>query len=88
MLGVKQQTVTHYERRTDNPSLELINRLAAFFDVTPAQLVDEHSVPVPRRHKSGKKSRLDEAFERARELPRQKQNVVAQLIEAYVRAEL
>ena len=86
MLGVRQQTVTHYERRTDNPSLELINRLAMFFDVTPAELVDKNLVPKPK-HKSGKRSVLDEAVERARKLSSQKQKVVAQLIDAYVRAE-
>jgi transcriptional regulator with XRE-family HTH domain len=86
-LGVSQKTITYYERRTTNPSLELIERLAAFFDVSPAELVDKAAKPEPRRRKSGPKSALDEAVERARKLPRHKQQVVAQLIDAYVRAE-
>ena len=86
-LGVSQKTITYYERRTVNPSLELIQRLAAFFDVSPAELVDKAATPEPRRRKFGPKSALDEAVERARRLPRHKQQVVAQLIEAYVRAE-
>ena len=87
MLGVSQKTVTHYERRTANPSLELISRLAAFFDVNAAELVEGDAMPQPRRRKSGPKSALDVAIELARTLPRQKQQVVAQLIAAYVRAE-
>jgi transcriptional regulator with XRE-family HTH domain len=86
-LGVSQKTVTYYERRTGNPSLELINRLAAFFDVNPADLIDEQATPKVRRHKSGPKSALDEAVELARSLPRGKQQVIAQLITAYVKAE-
>lgn len=86
-LGVSQKTVTYYERRIVNPSLELINRFAVFFDVSPADLVDETAVVKSRRHKSGPKSALDEAFDLARTLPRQKQQVIAQLIAAYVRAE-
>jgi transcriptional regulator with XRE-family HTH domain len=86
-LGVSQKAVTYYERRTGNPSLELISRLAAFFDVSPADLIDEDVTPKVRRHKSGPKSALDEAVELARSLPRSKQQVIAQLITAYVRAE-
>ena len=86
MLGVRQQTVTTYERRTENPSLELIQRLAMFFQVHPSELVDDATVPEPKR-KTGKKSALDEAIEHARKLPSQKQRIVASLIEAYVRAE-
>src|SRR3954471_11861774 len=51
-LGITQQTIVVYERRTANPSLELIGRLANFFDVAPASLIDENTVPQPRRHKS------------------------------------
>ena len=87
MLGVSQKTVNHYERRTANPSLDLISRLAAFFDVSAAELVDEGATPAPRNRKTGPKSLLDEAVEHARQLPSHKQKVVAQLIEAYVAAE-
>jgi transcriptional regulator with XRE-family HTH domain len=86
-LGVSQKTITYYERRTVNPSLDLINRLAEFFDVSSADLINEKATVKARRHKSGPKSALDEAFELARTLPRQKQQVIAQLIAAYVRAE-
>ncbi len=86
-LGVSQKAITYYERRATNPSLELINRLAVFFDVSPADLVDDEATPIVKRHKSGPKSALDEAFERARALPRAKQLKLAKLVDAYVAAE-
>jgi len=80
-LGVSQKTITHYERRTSNPSLELINRLAAFFDVPPAELVDDTLEPQPRRRRPGPRSRLDELVEQVREFPRSEQQRIVELLE-------
>ncbi len=81
-LGVSQKTVTHYERRTANPSLELINRLASFFEVSPAELVGDDE-PKARKGKAGPRSHLDELFDEVRALPRaEQQHIIKQLEDA------
>jgi transcriptional regulator with XRE-family HTH domain len=92
MLGVSQKTVNHYERRTANPSLDLIQRLASFLEVPPAELLTTTPTPtelvVPRRTKPGPKSQLEHVVERLLELPRAEQMRVVELIEdAVARAE-
>ena len=87
MLGVSQKTVNHYERRTTNPSLELIQRLAEFLEVSPADLVLNDVKPA-RRQKPGPKSQLEQVVDRVLSLPRAEQQRVIELLEdAVVRAE-
>lgn len=83
-LGISKQLVEYYERRANNPTLEFVKKVADFFSVSPVYFTAEE-LPVKKR--PGPKSKLDNAVEKARKLPRQKQLVVAQLIEAYVNAE-
>jgi len=88
MLGVSQKTANHYERRTVNPSLELIQRLAEFLDVSAAELVGEEKAPPPRRQKFGPKSQLEQVVDRVLGLPRREQERVLELLEdAVTRAE-
>ena len=89
LLGVSEKTVNHYERRTANPSLELIQRLASFLDASPSDLVDVAAeLPAPRRSKPGPKSHLEEVVERLHQLPRsEQQRVVEQIEDAVRRAE-
>jgi len=88
-LGVSQKTANYYERRMDNPSLELISRLAEVLEVPPADLLDERAPAVaPRLVKSGPRSGLEEAFDLARRLPRQKQKHIAKMVTAYINAEM
>jgi transcriptional regulator with XRE-family HTH domain len=79
MLGVSQKTANYYERTAANPSLELINRLAEFLDVAPAELlVDEPTKP---KRRPGRKSRLDDVVEKIRELPRAEQLRIVEQME-------
>ena len=81
MLGVSQKTANYYERTAANPSLELINRLAEFLDVTAAELLGEQPSPLPRRRRPGPRSRLDEVVDEVRELPRAEQQRIIEQIE-------
>lgn len=83
-LEISDKLVDYYERRAHNPSLEFVKKVADYFGVSPVYFTAEE---LPTRKRPGPKSKLDNAVEKARKLPRQKQLVVAQLIEAYVNAE-
>ena len=86
LLGVSQSLVGHYETRATNPQLSFFEKAAEVLDTTVAELIGEQRGDPPSPTKRGPKSQLDVAVELARQLPRHKQQVVAQLIEAYVRA--
>ncbi len=86
LLGVSQSLVGHYETRATNPQLSFFEKAAQVLDTTVAELIGEQLADAPSPAKRGPKSQLDAAVELARQLPRHKQQVVAQLIEAYVRA--
>ncbi|MCP4503227.1 MAG: helix-turn-helix transcriptional regulator [Deltaproteobacteria bacterium] len=82
-LGVSQQTVAKYERRTTNPSLKLVQRLASFFDVEVVELFGDQ---VDSTQETVRSTQLERAFISARELPRKKQKVIAEIMETFVRA--
>ena len=80
-LGVSQTTITDYERRTPNPSLKLVQKLAAFFDVSVAELLGEGTTEKVR-----KPTQLERAFDSVKALPRSKQKVIVEIIESFARA--
>jgi transcriptional regulator with XRE-family HTH domain len=82
-LGVRQQVVAYYEKRAENPSLELIQRLAKFFDVDPRDLIDDAVKELkPARKKPGPPSELELRLERLRTLPRSKQELILAILDA------
>ena len=71
-----------YERRAKNPSLELISRLAAFFNVgAGAELLGEAKAKHKGRERPGPPSQLDRAVQRVRGLPRGEQQQIVELID-------
>ncbi len=83
-LGASQSVVAYYERRADNPSLELLQKLADFFGVPVAALVDDKPVPPPKPATSP----IVERIERMRRLPRREQSRILELLDdAIARAE-
>jgi transcriptional regulator with XRE-family HTH domain len=88
MLGVSQKTANYYERRTTNPSLELIERLSAALSVSTAELLGGERPARKTRERPGPPSQLERAVERVRKLPRGEQQRIVELIDdAVARAE-
>jgi transcriptional regulator with XRE-family HTH domain len=79
---VRQQVVAYYEKRAENPSLELIQRLAGFFGVDTRDLVDNDvkELKAPRK-KPGPVSALELRIEKLRKLPRAQQEVVVKMLD-------
>ena len=74
--------VGYYEREARNPSLELVERIAAFFGVTVGEMLND----VPRtRRKPGPPSQFVKLAERLDQLPRAKQKVVADMLEGFLK---
>lgn len=79
-LGVKLSLVAYYERRAKNPTLEVANKIARFFDVPVSGLLDEE-VRRPKRQKPGPPSALEQRIERLRLLPKSQQEVVVKMLD-------
>ena len=76
--------VTYYEREVVNPTARTLSKLAAAFGVDPAVLLG--SKPQKRSAtKPGPPSQLEQRISALRELPREKQKVVLQVIDTFLR---
>jgi transcriptional regulator with XRE-family HTH domain len=82
-LGVSVKAITYYEREASNPTTKTVEQIAEVFGVAPADLIAGQNAR-PQKRKSGPPSRLEQIFDRISELPRSKQQVVADMLEGFL----
>ena len=81
-LGMSRDQIAYYERAAKNPSIEVIEKVAAFFGVTVGELFND----TPRgAKKPGPPSQFTQLAERLDRLPRAKQKVVAEMLEGFLK---
>lgn len=80
-IGVRQQRIAYYERRAVSPSVELVAKLATVLGVRVEELAGLEEPSGPRRH-PGPRSQLDERVEKIRQLPKKKQALVLEVLDA------
>ncbi|MDP2345522.1 MAG: helix-turn-helix transcriptional regulator [Deltaproteobacteria bacterium] len=81
-LGVSAPLVAYYERQTPNPTVEVVGKLAAFFDVPPAYFLDDTVVVLSR--KRGKASELEQRVAKLKHLPKGKQKLLLRMLDAFI----
>jgi transcriptional regulator with XRE-family HTH domain len=81
-LGMTRDRIAYYERSANNPSFEVIQKVAAYFGVTVGELLNDTT---KTRHKPGPPSHFAKLAERLDRLPRAKQKVVADMLEGFLR---
>lgn len=74
--------VVYYERDAKNPSMEVIEKVAAFFGVTVGELFNETARAAK---KPGPPSQFAKLAERLDQLPRSHQKAVATMLEGYLK---
>jgi transcriptional regulator with XRE-family HTH domain len=78
-LGITRDRVVYYERNARNPSIEIVEKVAAFFGVTVGELFNETA---PRAAtKPGPISHLELLAARAAKLPRAEQKAAIKMLE-------
>jgi transcriptional regulator with XRE-family HTH domain len=81
-LGMTRALVGYYEREAPNPSLDLVKKVAGYFGVTVAELLND----TPKgRVRPGPPSQFAQIAERLDQLPRAKQRVVAEMLEGFLK---
>ena len=81
-LGMTRNQIAYYERSSQNPSMEAVEKIAAFFSVTVGELLNDTS---KTRKKPGPPSQFVRIAERLDKLPRAKQRVVAEMLEGFLK---
>ncbi len=77
-LGMTRARIAYYERAATNPSMEVVQQIAAFFSVSVGELFNDAS---KTRKKPGPPSQFAQLAERLEQLPRSKQKLVAEMLE-------
>lgn len=81
-LDVSLDMLIYYERRATNPSAEFVKQAAAFFKVSADELLGH---AIESRRKSGPPSALEQRLAAVRQLPREKQKLVLQVLDTFLR---
>jgi transcriptional regulator with XRE-family HTH domain len=81
-LGTTQKTVDYYERRTINPTLDVIQKVADALEVSPVQLIGDNNGSMKISRKTGPTSKLQKVFEDVARLPRRQQEKIVEVVSA------
>jgi len=81
-LGISPAMLAYYERKATNPTAEFISKAAAALNVSVDQLLGHE---VKNGRKPGPPSQLEQRLSAIRQLPRDKQKVVLQFLDAFLR---
>jgi transcriptional regulator with XRE-family HTH domain len=82
LAGISEDMLTYYERRATNPSAEFVRKAA---EVLNAPIEDLHGIAKKRGGKSGPPSQLEQRIAALRELPRERQKIVLQVLDTFLR---
>jgi transcriptional regulator with XRE-family HTH domain len=81
-LGTTRVNIGYYEREASNPTLDFIQRCARVLEVPLSDLTG--SAEPKTKHKTGPPSQIEQRLEAIRNLPRNKQKVVLQLLDSFL----
>jgi transcriptional regulator with XRE-family HTH domain len=81
-LGVSPAMLAYYERKATNPTAEFVKKAAEVLNTSVDELLDHAAKP---RRKSGPPSQLEQRLQAIRQLPREKQKLVLQFLDSFLR---
>jgi len=81
-LGLAPSTIAYYEAIAKNPRLATLERIAAFFEISPDYLLSDEE----QTRKRGPKSRVDRIASELRSMSAHKQREACFMVEAVIRA--
>jgi transcriptional regulator with XRE-family HTH domain len=82
-LDLSRGMVAYYESCAKNPTLEFVEKVADVFEVSVGDLMDKKPGDSSKR-KPGPASRLEQLTSELSKLPKSKQAVVVQMLEAFL----
>jgi transcriptional regulator with XRE-family HTH domain len=82
MLDISVDMLTYYERRAKNPTAEFVAKVAKALNISADELLG-HSVKNGR--KSGPPSLIEQRLQAIRQLPRERQKLLLQVLDTFLR---
>lgn len=84
-MNTTQKMIDYYERRSPNPTLDVMQKIAAALEISVTELLGEEAVAVRRALKNGPTGKVQKVFEEVSRLPRRQQEKIIEFVTAYVR---
>ncbi len=81
-MQTTQKMVDYYERRSPNPTLYVMQKIAAALEVSVTELLGEDAVNVRAARKSGPTSKMQKEFDEVARLPRRQQDKIVEVVSA------
>ena len=83
-MNTTQKMIDYYERRSPNPTLDVMQKIAAALEISVTDLLGEEAVAVRKARNKGPVGKLREVFDRVSKLPRRQQEHIVNWVSAYV----
>jgi len=84
-MNTNQKMIDYYERRSPNPTLDVMQKIAEALEISVVELLGEEATAVRTTRKNGPTSKVQKAFEEVSRLPRRQQEKVVEFVTAFVR---
>jgi transcriptional regulator with XRE-family HTH domain len=81
-METTQKMIDYYERRSPNPTLDVMQKIAAALEVSVTELLGEEAVSVRAARKSGPTSKVQKVFDEVARLPRRQQEKIVEVVSA------
>jgi transcriptional regulator with XRE-family HTH domain len=81
-MSTTQKMIDYYERRSPNPTLEVMQKVAGALEVSVVELLGEEAAAVRTARKSGPTSKVQKVFEEVARLPRRQQDKIVEVVSA------
>lgn len=83
-MNTTQKMIDYYERRSPNPTLNVMQKIAAALEISVTELLGEEAVAVRKGRNNGPVGKVREVFDRVSKLPRRQQEHIVNWVSAYV----
>lgn len=81
-MNTTQKMIDYYERRSPNPTLDVMQKIAAALEISVTELLGEEAVTVRAARKSGPTSKVQKVFDEVARLPRRQQDKIVEVVSA------
>jgi transcriptional regulator with XRE-family HTH domain len=79
-MHTTQKMIDYYERRSPNPTLDVMQKIAAALEGNLTQLLGEEAVSVRVPRKCGPTSKVQKVFDEVARLPRRQQDKIVEVV--------
>jgi len=83
-MNTTQKMIDYYERRSPNPTLDVMQKIAAALEISVTELLGEEAVAVHKARTNGPTGKVQKVFEEVSRLPRRQQEKIIDFVTAYV----